>query len=342
MFLINDLFDLPYDKAAGKSNPLESFSTQAILLLISLPLFAGVSILLLKASTMLGIVILLAFLLATAYSAPIVRLKARGLWGLLADSIMEKPITILVIYAYLIGINSDAIILAILSESLQMMTVLKQQIDDYEGDLRSGTRTFAVQVGKRFASKLHRDVFQPLNVAAIIAFSLFLLLRTGTSGLGVTLAWAVILIAGSFLRIWSTVDSNAWSQGIARFTKLAEFWYNSKGINFWLSYLNVNFEGVVTLVVGISLARTSLQYIPLLILFICSQFYYGGFYKVLLTVFLKAIRHALPNEGRKLSGNSHKSVKWLPSLDYPIAGFRIPYQEIHEPRVDVCVDRLQG
>jgi len=56
-----------------------------------------------------------------------------------------------------------------------------------------------------------------------------------------------------------------------------------------ISFINVNFEGLITLVLGLGLALVDSSYYVLVALYVVSQYYYSGFYKILANHFLKVI-----------------------------------------------------
>lgn len=307
MFLVNDLFDLPFDKIAGKENALERFSRRTVVVTLTLLISAGFSIFLLRKSQSLAVLVLSAYFLATAYSAPPFRLKTRGVWGFVADSIMEKPLPVLIIFAFLNEINTDAIVFALLSETLQLMTVLKQQIDDYEGDLASGVHTFAIQLGRSRSDFLLRAIFYPMNMFSIAVFSVFVGSKIDSAPGSLSFAWTIMVVTAVLLFASRRVNEDIFAATVTRFTKLAGTWYNSKNLPFVVSFTNVHFEGLVTLVLGLKTASMYILNFPVLVVYLVSQYYYGGFYKVLLLHFSAVLRDY--RSGRRISDQGDQVAK---------------------------------
>ena len=302
-FLINDLFDLPFDKAAGKPTPIDRFPRWVILLSLTLLMFVGILPVVYRPSSLLGVLVLLAYLLATAYSAPKLRLKERGVWGFLADSVMGRPLPVLVLFALLSKVDSVAVLFALLAGLFSLMTILKQHIDDYEGDLRSNNRTVVVQFGKRNSDLLLRRAFYPADLISIAGFSVLIGYIAPASIVDIAFAWILVAAVGALLLSTRFLSRNLLKKTVADFTVLSGILYHSKDLPFMISFINVNFEGLITLVLGLGLALVDSSYYVLVALYVVSQYYYSGFYKILANHFLKVIS-LLQSSRRRGSGES--------------------------------------
>lgn len=84
--LINDLTDLEEDKLAGKNNRLEGKSKKYALTLIFVCLILGVIVSFFISKTSFTLY-LAAWMVFTCYSVSPIRLKHRGVWGALADTL---------------------------------------------------------------------------------------------------------------------------------------------------------------------------------------------------------------------------------------------------------------
>jgi 4-hydroxybenzoate polyprenyltransferase len=137
------------------------------------------------------------FLLLLAYAAPPLRLKERGLSGLVADSLYAH-----VIPAALAGYTFHLLTgrvygdfplfvatLACWQFVLGLRNVLTHQLTDVENDRAAGTTTYVTRRGERAADRLLRHVLVPLE---LLAWTAFLLVVTPTMPV-LAAAWPVYL-----------------------------------------------------------------------------------------------------------------------------------------------------
>jgi len=177
--IVNDLFDRQVDIAAGKSSPKRGHTLTerelglllALLLLSSLVLVAAIG-----GGPVFDTLWALAFALATLYSAPPARLRARGFLGLVADSLIEKPLPVLIVFSLFGYYGPEAFLFAACAELMD--SVFKHQVEDYDLDTKVGMRTFAVALGRERSDSAVQAIVHPLNilaVAALVATALFFL-----------------------------------------------------------------------------------------------------------------------------------------------------------------------
>lgn len=144
-YFLNDISDVASDKAAGKNNIASNLKTieKAIIILIStcvgvLPIsFHNPAVI-----TLICLEILLLF----SYSFPPFRLKERGFLGVITDSLYAYVVPSLILLTYLDSIfEVDSFFwyfLPLFGFFLGVRNILDHQLDDYDNDLVSGTKTF--------------------------------------------------------------------------------------------------------------------------------------------------------------------------------------------------------
>lgn len=167
-FLINDFFDQSYDITAGKKRAVQELPRIVFIgIILSVIFISTLHLLYLKKVSYIFIFIF-AYLLATFYSAPLIRFKEKGLIGVAINALIEKMLPVLAIFAYFNHFGIDTIIFLILSFLLQVIEIITHQIYDYENDLRTGIRTFVVDIGIDRASKIFRFLVIPISIFFII------------------------------------------------------------------------------------------------------------------------------------------------------------------------------
>jgi SAM-dependent methyltransferase len=86
-YIVNDIFDIEVDRKAGKSNAMAQFLPWQRSLFCLVFVATGFAVpVLMKFGTLAIILLAINYLLPTLYSAPPLRLKERGIWGILSDA----------------------------------------------------------------------------------------------------------------------------------------------------------------------------------------------------------------------------------------------------------------
>lgn len=146
-YLINDISDEDSDLKAGKTNvtsKLSSFQKFGVLsLLFSIGFFP---ITFLSPKTLVFVTI--EYFLLIIYSFRPLRLKERGIIGVITDSLYAYFIPSLILLTYLSSITNVNsfywIFLPSLSLFLGVGNILNHQLEDYDNDLFTQTKTFAI------------------------------------------------------------------------------------------------------------------------------------------------------------------------------------------------------
>jgi 4-hydroxybenzoate polyprenyltransferase len=157
--IINDVFDIEVDRNAGKRNHMARFTPMQRFFLCALTLGLGfVPVLFVSYSPTSLILIAIEFLLPTIYSIPPIRLKGRGAFGLVCDSLgahMVPCLYCISVLAHFAGnpalVHTTASIVFICLTAawallLGLIGILIHEFEDRENDIRSGIRTFATEV----------------------------------------------------------------------------------------------------------------------------------------------------------------------------------------------------
>jgi 4-hydroxybenzoate polyprenyltransferase len=182
-YLINDWADIKSDLKAGKSNKVgELKPALRIIILIILLVFAFAPWVWLPTNIYSYGLILLEVLLFLMYSLPPFRLKERGIFGVLTDSLYAYviPSTLASLTFYLVGngnyfeIKYFLIVINVWLLLVGLRGILLHQIQDHSNDKNAGVKTFAIQKGIPFAERLVRSLL-PIEIILFTGFFVFVM-----------------------------------------------------------------------------------------------------------------------------------------------------------------------
>ena len=172
--VINDLTDLADDRAAGKENRIAGRSRGTRVLLVAIPIAAGlVFSFLWRHDVLLLSAYLAAWLAFSLYSLPPFRWKTRGIFGVLADASGAHlfPTVVAVVLTYRgAGRPGDPVWLAAIalwSFAYGLRGILWHQLTDRENDRAASVRTFAQRHPAHVAARLGTFIVFPVEVMAL-------------------------------------------------------------------------------------------------------------------------------------------------------------------------------
>ncbi|MEH1804962.1 MAG: tetratricopeptide repeat protein [Nostoc sp.] len=153
--IVNDIFDIEVDQRVGKNNSMAQFSSwQRLLLCILFAATGFVLPILMNFGTWAIILLGINYLLPTLYSAPPLRLKEKGIWGVVSDAAGAHAIPTLFFAATFLHLSTtlqpESIILTITATVWSFCAgirgILLHQLWDRENDLKSGVKTLVTSL----------------------------------------------------------------------------------------------------------------------------------------------------------------------------------------------------
>ena len=158
--VLNDLTDAKEDRASGKPDRWNGSTVGAVLCLLAC-IAAGIGVLIvLRNDPLLASVYLLSWLSFALYSVAPIRLKVRGVWGVLADAcgahLFPTLFAVILIYHWTPreGPSAWTIAVTLWAFAAGMRGILWHQLEDFASDERIGLRTFAGLHGPKSAQRV--------------------------------------------------------------------------------------------------------------------------------------------------------------------------------------------
>jgi 4-hydroxybenzoate polyprenyltransferase len=250
-YLLNDLFDLKKDALAGKPNSLESKSAPIIIVLFSI---AATLMLLpwkfLPWNTNSLIMIGAEVGLFLIYSVPPIRLKDRGLAGIIADATYAHSLPLLLAgYTFSLAANYKLTalpvgLLLLWQTASGTRNILIHQFEDEANDKKSDTRGFYSSLSFQ-SFQLLIKLCVALEFATSISF--FILLSPGQS---------LFFICGAVLLLFLLF-------AVIRFGLKSANWLNMEG---WHYFPNPVFEKWIPAAILVILSFADIRFIFILVL----------------------------------------------------------------------------
>lgn len=164
-YLLNDWYDQTSDKKAGKLNITASLSANHFYLLVLL--FWGFGLFFIfQISFVASYILILQFLLLIAYSQPKIRLKEKGVVGLLVDALYGHVVPVLMLLVVLSDFGHIPLFFQlsfiVLNLFIGFRDILIHQLEDKQNDLKAGVTTFATEQGDK-ARELIKQVVLVTN-----------------------------------------------------------------------------------------------------------------------------------------------------------------------------------
>jgi colanic acid/amylovoran biosynthesis glycosyltransferase len=182
--LVNDCFDIKADVKAGKPNKLANASTLNLLLYFTGALLLALLPWLLLPFTTFSVGLLMAeFTLLMMYALPVIRLKERGFLALITDALYAYVVpAFLAFYTFSLLGNAhfNSIPLAVAAFLWLVVAGIYNlaihQLEDFDNDVRTSTKTWATNIGKQKAHHFTLRVLWSLKLVFFLAFSVILLI----------------------------------------------------------------------------------------------------------------------------------------------------------------------
>lgn len=167
-FLLNDFFDAEPDRIARKNNITLKYKPMYVAIVIFILIISGLA---LSSTISINIVYLLLVQLALliAYSIKHIRLKERGILGVVTDATYAHLIPEIILLILMNKFSNQffvPVFFLLMSFSIGLRDILIHQLKDYENDKKSNTKTFVSSRPTRASGYI-----DSLNIA-IAAFTL--------------------------------------------------------------------------------------------------------------------------------------------------------------------------
>ena len=182
--VVNDIFDIEADGLTGRPNAMAQVAPGGRRLLVALLLVMGAfGVAALPTNPMAIGLLALNYVLPTVYSAPPLRLKERGLAGVVSDTLGSHVVPTLFVAALLLGAagwQTGIASVLVLSAAgwalcLGLRGILVHQIFDQEGDRAASVITFASRKGPGAVRSFVIKVILPLEAVSLVIFVALLL-----------------------------------------------------------------------------------------------------------------------------------------------------------------------
>ncbi len=208
--VLNDMCDIEADRRAGKPNRVAALPVwQRTGLVAVLALLGLVPWLLVPPVPRAWAFLTLIYTLPVLYAVPPVRLKERGVWGVLGDASIAHGVPALFTLAFFEGLSrvpspwSAAFMTAAASWAFAVGArgIVLHQIWDRENDLRSGLTTLVTEIGAQRSRRLILAVVFPAEMLAL-------------AGMGVVLAATAPLLLAVLVGcvILEVVEAELWKR----------------------------------------------------------------------------------------------------------------------------------
>lgn len=271
--LINDYCDMPYDKLSGKKRTIYQVPRLLIaILVVTLVSLNYVIIIFFIKQPVFAIISIVGYFLATFYSAPPIRLKERGVLGVLCNALMEKAIPVALVFSYFHYFHLDTLFFIILCFILQAEVIIHHQILDYEADSRTQTRTLVVETNPVKALQTLNLCLRPLTALFILVFCVIALVKIPD------LSFALAILVVGFVSIRTLIKKKA----------LIE---EEKEYPLYFNYLYFCLVSTLPIYLSLLVAWNFQPYTFLTLLVIASQYYRFKYYFKPVRSFIRSCLH---------------------------------------------------
>lgn len=201
-YAANSWSDIESDRAASKPNPFHGVSVSKALSLVTataLLTLAGSFLVLSAKPIALGLSLSL-FVCSVAYSLRPVRLKERGIAGLIVSAVAQRSLPALIVFAAIGSWSLGGAVLVGAMTVTGLRFILAHQMADLLSDRRSSTRTFVSSRGAATARFILTNVLAPAEILLLILALLLSPFKGLTYEAGLVIA-GIVLAAAVLRRI---------------------------------------------------------------------------------------------------------------------------------------------
>lgn len=220
--IVNSYCDREIDMVAGKANTLASVSEhyrQILVILIVITSLVTILLVYIKQPVIL-LLFYLAITIAAFYSLPPVRLKERGIFGLIAAAVAQRTLPVAIVFHALGDWGWPAVVLCVLSTLIGMRYIIVHQIQDESADLLAHVQTVATTRGIDFLRQLLKQFVFPLELATLSIALILMTMEFASVGIA-----AVIYIFWTALQLLALDWKKEKRFSIEFYTILADFYY---------------------------------------------------------------------------------------------------------------------
>lgn len=175
-YAINSFSDKKSDKLANKPNEFNFHSNSfgVTFVVFNIVCIFASSFFITSSSYLYFLFLFLSIVSSWSYSCLPLRLKERGIFGLITASLAQRFFPVMLINSTIGSWSVSLNLIAILSLLIGLRYISAHQIEDYENDLKSNTLTYTVTKGIKKIKFISRFFIYPLEVTLLIVVIVFL------------------------------------------------------------------------------------------------------------------------------------------------------------------------
>lgn len=179
-YVANSFADVREDVRSGKGSVFAGWSAERAAGVVGVAAVAGLVPLFLppmgrNLALLSGVI---SVVVAAAYSLRPIRLKERGVFGVLSSALAQRTLPTLTIMLYFGSLTVPLALFVLMSLLVGVRFILVHQADDVISDQITGTRTFATRIGVHRTEELVVRLILPLEAIAVGAWLLVARLET--------------------------------------------------------------------------------------------------------------------------------------------------------------------
>jgi 4-hydroxybenzoate polyprenyltransferase len=180
-YLLNDWTDREVDLRQGKKKSTRSLPLGWLTAILVTLIIIGLGVLVcIKLTVPIAVLAAVSVVGSVAYSVRPMRLKERGIWGVLAAAILQR-VPVFVIFALLVSVSVTVTVYVCAWLSLLgLIFILEHQIEDWPADSAHGVKTLVVDIGIARGAALRRYVYVGFLLCVVIPPGLYLLETQGS------------------------------------------------------------------------------------------------------------------------------------------------------------------